>query len=175
MTSLPSQRWQHLIFAFTICLVIPSLHAKDWPRFRGPNGSGISDSAVPTEFGKDSQMKWSLELPGRGVSSPIVVGNKVLVTCYSGYGMGGDETGKVEDLQRHLVCVDRNSGETLWTVTEPAALPEDPYSGAGVPAHGYASHTPTSDGERVFAFFGKSGVFAYDLDGNILDTYSVPR
>jgi len=141
---------------------------EDWLRFRGPNGSGVSESAAPVEFGENQNMKWQLELPGRGVSSPIVVNDKVFVTCYSGYGMGDDEEGKIEDLKRHLVCVDRSTGETLWTATEPAAQPEDPYTGMGVPSHGYASHTPTSDGERVFAFFGKSGVFAYDMEGNKL-------
>ena len=113
-------------------------------------------------------MKWKLELPGRGVSSPIIVGDKVFVTCYSGYGMGGDEEGKLEDLKRHLVCINRADGKTAWTATEDAVMPEDPYSGMGVPSHGYASHTPTSDGERVYAFYGKSGVFAYDMDGKKL-------
>lgn len=141
--------------------------AEDWLRFRGPNGSGISKTAVPTEFGKDSKMKWQAELPGRGVSSPIIVGEKVFVTCYSGYGMG-DRGGELKDLKRHLVCFDREDGTVKWTATEAASMPEDPYSGMGVPSHGYASHTPTSDGERVYAFFGKSGVFAYDLDGNKL-------
>ncbi len=145
-----------------------SANAEDWPRFRGPNGSGVSTSSIPTEFGKESNMKWNIELPGRGVSSPIVVGDKVFVTCYSGYGMGGDDDGELEDLKRHLVCISRKDGKTLWTATEDAAMPEDPWSGMGVPSHGYASHTPTSDGERVYAFFGKSGVFAYDMDGKKL-------
>lgn len=153
-------------FLLTFSILPHAAHAEDWLRFRGPNGSGLSDSAVPVEFGQKQNMKWQLELPGRGVSSPIVVGDKVFVTCYSGYGMGGDEEGSLDDLERHLVCVDRSTGKTIWTATESAATPEDPYSGMGVPAHGYASHTPTSDGQRVYAFFGKSGVFAYDMDGN---------
>ena len=92
-------------------------------------------------------------------------GQRVFVTCYSGYGMG-DDAGQIEDLKRHLVCVDRDSGQVEWTKTVPASMPEDPYEPPGVTSHGYASHTPTSDGERVYAFFGKSGVFAFDLDGN---------
>jgi len=146
---------------------VVSATAEDWLRFRGPNGSGISKTAVPTAFGKETNMKWTTELPGRGVSSPIVVGDKVFVTCYSGYGMG-DPSGSVRDLKRHLVCLERKAGKVLWTATEAAAMPEDPYVGMGIPSHGYASHTPTSDGERVYAFFGKSGVFAYDLDGKKL-------
>jgi outer membrane protein assembly factor BamB len=138
----------------------------DWSRFRGPNGSGVADSGAPIKFGESENLKWKSDLPGRGCSSPIVVGDKVFVTCYSGYGTGGQDQ-KLEDLKRHLVCVDRNSGETVWTKTVAVKLPEDPFDG-NISSHGYASNTPVSDGKHVFAFFGKSGVHAYDLDGNEL-------
>ena len=62
----------------------------------------------------------------------------------------------------------QRNGEVLWSKSVDAAQPEDPYTGIGVTAHGYASHTPVCDGERVFAFFGKTGVIAFDLDGNEL-------
>jgi outer membrane protein assembly factor BamB len=97
----------------------------------------------------------------------------VFVTCYSGYGMDADDPGDMEDLQRHLVCVNRKDGEIPWSKEVPAAMPEDPYSGIGVPRHGYASQTPTSDGARVYAFFGKSGVVALDMEGNQLWKTSV--
>jgi outer membrane protein assembly factor BamB len=160
--------------AIAASLFVPAaVEAGDWTRFRGPNGSGISEETAPTEWGPEKNIKWAIDLPGRGVSSPIVVGDRVFVTCYSGYGMSRDDVGEIAELKRHLVCVDRNSGEVRWTQTVGAALPEDPYSGAGVPAHGYASHTPVSDGERVYVFFGKSGVFAFDLEGNRLWQASV--
>jgi hypothetical protein len=153
-------------------LVLSSLSecpAGDWSRFRGPNGSGVSpDTGVPLQWSETENLKWKTELPGRGVSCPIVVGDRVFVTCYSGYGMPGDSPGEMSDLKRHLVCVDRRTGEVAWTATVPAALPEDPYSPPGVTAHGYASHTPVSDGERIYAFFGKSGLYAYDLSGKEL-------
>lgn len=144
----------------------------DWLRFRGPNGTGIAQSDTPSQFGENENLKWKLKLPGRGVSSPIVVGDKVFVTCYSGYGMGNNE-GKIEDLKRHLVCVDRISGKTLWAKSVNATMPEDSYRPPGVTTHGYASHTPVSDGKSVFAFFGKSGVHAFDLEGNGLWSQSV--
>lgn len=153
-----------------VALSIPA--QADWTRFRGPNGTGIAKSTAPTEFSHDKNLKWKLELPGRGLSCPIVVGERVFVTCYSGYGMG-DGAGELDDLKRHLVCVDRKSGKTLWTKTVKAKLPEDPYRPPGVSTHGYASNTPVSDGKHVFAFFGKSGVYAYDLDGNELWNQSV--
>lgn len=144
--------------------------AGDWPRFRGPNGSGIAadEKAAPTKWSPTENLKWKIELPGPGVSSPIVVGDRVFVTCYSGYGVGRGGGGKMEDLKRHLVCVDRNKGTILWKADVAAVLPEDAYSGAGVPSHGYASHTPCSDGERVYVFFSKSGALAFDMNGKQL-------
>ena len=151
-------------------LLLSTVVNADWTRFRGPNGSGIATSGAPTEFGKDKNFKWKLELPGRGVSSPIVVGDKVFVTCYSGYGYEG---GNLEDLKRHLICADRKSGELLWKKMVNAKMPEDSWQGPGIPTHGYASNTPASDGTHVFAFFGKSGVYAYDLEGNEIWSQSV--
>ena len=138
--------------------------ASDWSRFRGPNGSGISSdtASTPVEWSPDRNVRWKTPLPGAGVSSPIVVGDLLFVTCYSGYGAN---FGKIEDLKRHLVCVDRSSGKILWDKSVDAVLPEDSYSGMGIPSHGYASHTPVSDGKHIYVFFGKSGVLAYDLEG----------
>lgn len=138
--------------------------AEDWNRFRGPNGTGITQDAAPLKWSDTEGVKWKAELPGAGVSSPIIVADRVFVTCYSGYGLTAG--GSMSDLKRHLVCVDRNSGKALWTKTVDAVLPEDPYTPPGVTSHGYASHTPVSDGKLVYAFFGKSGVYAFDMDGN---------
>ena len=147
----------------------------DWTRFRGPNGSGISEDkeSTPTSWSEKENLKWKVPLPGAGVSCPIVVGERVFVTCYSGYGMNQEEPGDVANLVRHLVCVDRGTGKILWQNEVPSTVPEDPFSGMGVPQHGYASHTPTSDGKSVFVFFGKSGVLAFDLDGKKLWEVSV--
>ena len=161
------------ILPFTLlCIAFASHSLADWPRFRGPNGTGIAESAAPTEFGEDKNLKWKLSLPGRGISSPIVAGDRVFVTCYSGYGMG-DGGGQIEDLKRHLICVDRESGAEIWKKTIDATMPEDPYRPPGVSTHGYASHTPVCDGKNVYAFFGKSGVHAFDLDGNEIWNQSV--
>ncbi len=166
-----------LRFAFvTILSVVASTccHA-DWLRFRGPNGSGVSQESNPTpsQWSPTENISWKTELPGAGVSSPIVVGDRVFVTCYSGYGLDRENPGEISNLKRHLVCVAASSGKILWQQTVDAVLPEDPFAGIGVTAHGYASHTPVSDGERVYAFFGKSGVHAYDLEGNPLWQASV--
>ena len=165
---------RHTVVLFTILSIVCCCSSSnaDWLRFRGPNGTGISETAVPTKFGPEKNLKWKLELPGKGVSSPVIVGDKVFITCYSGYGIERDK-GSIEDLKRHLLCIDRQSGKILWEKTVDSVPEEDPYTGAGVPAHGYASHTPVTDGERVFVFFGKSGVVAYDLAGQELWRQSV--
>jgi outer membrane protein assembly factor BamB len=151
--------------AFAVTDVIT---AADWARFRGPDGLGISsDTKVPVTWNESDNLKWKTELPGPGSSSPIIVGKRVLVTCYSGYGVDRSDPGEMEDLKRHLICIDRDTGKTLWSQAVPAELPEDPYRGF-IAEHGYASHTPVSDGERVFAFFGKSGVLAFDMEGKKL-------
>lgn len=70
-------------------------------------------------------------------------------------------------MKRHLVCADRQTGKILWTKIFDPELPEHTYSGEGS-YHGYAASTPVSDGERLFVFFGKSGVYCFDLDGKQL-------
>ena len=87
-------------------------------------------------------------MPGAGVSCPIIIGDKIFLTCYTGYGESRDNIGDQEDLKRQVVCVNREDGSIAWSKTVDAVLPEDKYSGMGVPEHGYASHTPVSDGEN---------------------------
>lgn len=141
----------------------------DWTRFRGPNGSGVSTDKQPTpvEWSAEKNLKWKVELPGAGVSCPIVVGDKIFVTCYSGYGVER-RAGDQKDLMRHLVCIDRKTSKIDWKKDIAPYLPEDAYSGMGVPEHGYASHTPVSDGKNVYCFFGKTGAMAFDMQGKEL-------
>lgn len=154
------------LFTLATC---SNVSAGDWPRFRGPSGTGVShEASVPTRWSAEANLAWKSPLPGPGASSPIIVGGKVFVTSYSGYGLSRDNPGNIEELVRHLTCFDLLTGKQLWQQDVGVTLPEDPYTGIGVTAHGYASHTPVSDGERVYAFFGKSGVHAFDLDGKKL-------
>ena len=147
--------------------------AADWARFRGPNGSGIDagERAVPPEW-SESDIKWTVALPGPGHSCPIVVGDHIFLTCWTGYGLDQENAGDQKDLRLHLVSIDRSNGNTVWTKTIEPVLPEEKYGGMFA-QHGYASHTPASDGEKIFAFFGKSGVVAFDMEGNELWRQSV--
>ncbi len=164
-----------VVTAACCVLTLTMSHAGDWARFRGPNGSGVSTDSdpLPMTFSETENLKWKVALPGAGVSCPIVVGDKVFVTCYSGYGMDRQNPGDMKDLKRHLVCIERATGKTIWEKTVEAVQPEDEFGGAGVPEHGYASHTPVSDGKNVYVFYGKSGVLAYTVDGEELWKASV--
>ncbi len=161
---------QTMLFPILLSVYGAVAVADDWPRFRGPNGSGIAvdSESLPNEWSPTRNVAWKTALPGPGASSPIIVGNKVLVTCYSGYGIDRENPGEIENLVRNLICIDLNTGAKLWQTDVPASLPEDPYDNSGVSSHGYASHTPVSDGINVYCFFGKGGVYAFDLDGNEL-------
>ena len=169
---LADKGWKQLLMAAGLGVFVSAADvvASDWARFRGPNGTGISPDPepLPVEFGADKNLKWKVALPGAGVSCPIVVGDRVFVTCYSGYGVSRQDAGEMQALKRHMVCLNRGDGKVVWERTIDAVLPEDEYSGMGVPEHGYASHTPVSDGKRVYAFFGKSGVYCWDMDGKEL-------
>ena len=133
--------------------------ASDWPQFRGVNGSGISPDTtpLPDQWSETKNLQWKVDLPGPGHSCPIVVGDKVFVTCWSGYGTSRTDAGSQEKLERHLVCVDRKSGKILWSKSVKASLPEDRYGGMFA-ENGYASHTPVSDGKRMSATAWAIGV-----------------
>lgn len=146
----------------------PWLHAADWPRFRGPLGLGTSaQTGLPLRWSSHEGIAWRAELPGAGTSSPVVVGRRVFVTCYSGYAQDASAPGDMNNLVRHLLALDLESGRVLWQHPFRPRLPEHVYQGEGA-YHGYASSTPVSDGDRLYVFFGKSGVFCYDLDGSLL-------
>ena len=123
----------------------------DWLQFRGVNSAGAStESKQPAASLK---IGWSADLPGRGLSAPIVVGNKVFVTAASG----------PEQATLHVFCFDAASGKKLWerqmratgrTMTQEKTC--------------VAAPTPCSDGKHVFAHYSSNDLFAFDLDGNLL-------
>ncbi len=138
--------------------------AGDWPRFRGPGGMGVSDEKeLPSHWDETKNLTWRIPLPGPGSSSPIVYGDRLFVTCYSGYGVENARA-HVNHLKRHLLCISPATGEVLWSKIVPSAAPEDPWRGY-IREHGYASSTPICDGKNVFVFFGKTGALAFDLKG----------
>lgn len=136
----------------------------DWARFRGPGGMGVSDArGLPLTWSKSEGITWKTPLPGAGASSPIVFGDRIYLTCYTGHLVPG-EGGSVDQLKRHLLAIKRSDGSILWSRAVPAKLPEE----ERIRDHGYAASTPAADAERVYVFFGKSGVFAFDHAGKEL-------
>jgi hypothetical protein len=173
-----------------------SLVAADWPAFRGSNGGVSDETNLPVKLSKDNVL-WKVKLPGAGTSSPITYGDKVYVSGYSGYGTtiskgmtggfggggfgkgkgkggkgGGDATGDQKKLVFHLTCFDRQDGKIIWQKNIQPKLPEVSFTGF-LREHGYASSTPATDGERIYVFFGKTGVLAFDMEGKQLWQTSV--
>jgi outer membrane protein assembly factor BamB len=140
--------------------------AEDWPQFRGHGGLAVAKEprTLPAVWSAEQNLLWKTRLPGPGSSSPIIVGDRIFITCYTGYGLDIHKPGDINDLTRHLLCLDRR-GKILWQRAVPAAQPERPFLLMHA-LHGYASSTPVADRRRVYVFFGKSGVFAYDWNGN---------
>ena len=143
--------------AACLLIVAAAATAEDWPQFRGPGGRAAGTSA-PQNWSNAKNLVWKTALPGGGSSSPIVQGDAIFVTCWS-EGSGGQ--GPI----RHLVKIDRNDGKVAWQRDIVAPGPDDPYAGY-LTEHGYASNTPLTDGEMVWAFLGKAGVVGFDMDGN---------
>jgi outer membrane protein assembly factor BamB len=94
-----------------------------------------------------------------------VFGDKIFLTCYSGYSVPGQPKGEIQDLRRHVVCLDRKSGEQLWIRDVPSRLPD---ATTIREEHGYATSTPVAEADRLYVFFGASGVFAFDHTGQQL-------
>ncbi len=146
---------------------VSGVFTDDWAQFRGTNSIGVAAGNYSLEWDATKNITWQIDLPGPGSSSPIIVDDHVFVTCYTGFAVDTDQPGEPQNLKRNLFCLDRATGGIVWERTVDSQHDEDSYSGF-ITEHGYASSTPASDGKRVFAFFGKSGVFAWDIEGNLL-------
>ncbi|MCI0458281.1 MAG: PQQ-binding-like beta-propeller repeat protein [Gemmataceae bacterium] len=155
-----------LLAAGALVCVLAST-GSDWPAFRGPTHDGTSsERGLPVKWSASENVVWKTKLPGPGTSSPIVWKDRLYLTCWTGHG-ARKGAGKIETMRRHLLCVDRTSGKILWDSPVAPKLPENDYTYQLI-QHGYTSSTPATDGERVYVFFGRTGVLAFDLDGKQL-------
>ncbi len=134
-------------------LLTGPLVAADWMQFRGPDGNGVSpDAQLPRTLDAQSVV-WTADLPGRGVSSPIVVRDRVLVTSTSG----------PRNAELRVLCFALSDGHLIWERQFWATgrtMTHEKISGA--------TPTPVSDGQHVFALFSSNDCAALDLDGNLL-------
>jgi outer membrane protein assembly factor BamB len=141
-----------LAASLTLALTLPAAGA-DWPQFKGPNATGVSaENDLPTEWGKDKGVKWKAALPARGVSSPVVVGDRVYVTCSSG----------AKDDRLHVLCFDAATGKQLWHRQLKAT--------GGTACHPktcMAAPTPAADETGVYALFATGDLAAFEPDGTL--------
>jgi outer membrane protein assembly factor BamB len=138
----------------------------DWPQFRGAGALGRSEAkGLPLTWSDERNVVWKAALPGPGASSPIVLGDRIFVTCFTGFATSSREPGELTNLKRHLLCLNLADGRILWDTPMPAEIPEQSHVREN---HGYASSTPVADSERIYTFYGKSGVFAFDHGGKQL-------
>jgi outer membrane protein assembly factor BamB len=150
------------IFTAAVVLGVLAVSASDWPRFRGPNGSGVNETAgLPTEFGPSKNLVWRTPLPN-GYSSPILVGDRIYLTGYEGEKRVTKKGYVVHDHEKLLTfALDRTTGKILWRREAPLERTET-LDVRNSPA----SPTPVSDGKNLFVFFGDYGLVSYGLDGN---------
>jgi outer membrane protein assembly factor BamB len=177
-----------------------------WPQFRGPGGAGVADQAsLPERWSTTENVVWVVDLPGRGWSSPIIVGDRVFVTTavspgsfkapstgiygndyaadLTKQGLSQEEvmkrvvardielTSETGELSYMVFALDRKTGKVLWKQEAHKGAP----FGGRHRKNTYASETPATDGERVYASFGGNvGIFAYTLDGNLVWKHTWP-
>ncbi len=147
-----------------------------WPAWRGPFANGMARTGAPTEFSDTKNIKWKIAIPGRGYSTPIIWGDRIFLTTAVPTGkkgptsdlktthpQGGTSAG--EEQRFIVMCLDRRTGRTVWEQTATTAVPHEGYHRA---YGSFASNSPVTDGQRVYAFFGSRGVYCYDLNGKLI-------
>lgn len=181
------------VYCLSACLAISapaaSTDAAHWPQWRGPFDNGVARTAAPVEWSATKNILWKAEIPGRGHSSPVIWGNRIFVTTAvpvegaaaapapapaepaGGPGGGGGRrggpgggTGVGIEHRFVVMALDRATGKVLWERTANTAKPHEGYH---FRYGSFASNSPITDGEHVYAFFGSRGLFVYDLDGKL--------
>ncbi len=154
---------------------------KNWPQWRGPNANGVAPYGnPPIEWSETKNIKWKIELPGKGHASPIIWDNRIFVlTAIETDKQVEPGAGKQTKAKRGFVpftmgtsnihkyvifAINRSDGQILWQHT---AREELPHEGIQKTAS-WASSSPVTDGEHVYAFFGSKGLFCYDMQGNLI-------
>ena len=149
----------------------------NWPHWRGPSHTGVANGNVPLTWSDTQNVKWKIEIPGRGFSTPVAWGNRLFLTTAiptgkkseqpppSGRGGAGGGAGAGEEHRLEVMAVDRATGKVLWQRTAATRIPHEGYHHL---YGSFASNAPATDGQRVYAFFGSRGLFVYDLNGKLL-------
>ena len=140
------------LFVFYLGGVL-ALPGADWPQFRGPNSDGVSaETSIPSALNTNKEIHWTADLPGEGLSSPIIIGERVFVTC----------SGGLKQQKLHILCFNANNGSKSWERQFWATGRTMCHEKTSV-----AAPTPASDGRYVVAMFSSGDVVCLDLDGNL--------
>ncbi len=175
-----STRWL-LALSLLVALAPSAVAQENWPQFRGAASLGVATNAdLPDTWSATENVAWKTDVPGRGWSSPVVWGEKIFLTTVVNLGeaeepkkglyFGGNRPKPPESEHKwEVVCLDLNDGHVLWEKTAHEGVPATPIH----LKNSYASETPVTDGERLYAYFGNVGVFCYDFDGKLLWQHDV--
>lgn len=148
----------------------------NWPQFRGPGSRGVADSATfPDRWSASENVAWKAEPPGRGWSSPVVWGERVFLTTVVNQGtseppkkglyFGGNRPEPSPATHEwKVLCLDLKSGKQLWDRTVHRTSPATPIH----LKNSYASETPVTDGQHVYAAFGNVGLFCFNFIGDLV-------
>lgn len=139
--------------AILVSLAAFALCGADWLQFRGENGNSLAKGEAPPLDWDDTNIKWKVEFDGRGVSSPIVVKNRIIVTSNLG----------VKQKRILVQAFGEGKGELLWRREFWATGRTSSH-----PTSANAAPTPASDGERIYAFYSSNDLICLDLDGNLV-------
>ncbi len=150
-----------------------------WPTWRGPNGTGTAAQGnPPLTWSESENIKWKVEIPGQGQSSPVIWGDRIFFQTAIDTGRAGQAErpaspqagnrrgggrGPTTVYRFDVICLDRATGKTLWQKTAAEAVPHEGHQQTG----SFASYSPITDGKHVWASFGSRGLHCYDLDGNL--------
>src|SRR5437016_2826553 len=165
------------LILFSLLIVPQPSHPQSWPQFRGPRAGVASGANLPEKWSATENVAWKTDIPGRGWSSPIVWGNRVFLTSVVNKGeteapkkglyFGGNrEQPPPSEHEWKLFCLDLHTGKVLWDQTAFHGQPKT----ARHLKNSYASETPVTDGERVYALFGNVGMYCFDLNGKSIWT-----
>ena len=155
------------IRAFAVAITLISLAgtavADNWAHWRGPTGNGVAPTAQPPIRWSDSEnVRWKVPIPGLGSGSPVVWGNQVFVTTAVPVQPNARANDRTE-LAFQLLCFDRNDGRLQWKQTATTATPHE----GTHDTNGFASASPCTDGQHIYAHFGSQGLYCYTMDGRL--------
>jgi outer membrane protein assembly factor BamB len=162
------------LLAFTFCLVLSAREQtadRYWPQWRGPHATGVSRNATPpVEWSEQKNIRWKIEIPGRGSATPVIWGDRVFVLSAVPVGVAAPSAhaplGRSPVAHKYVVmALDRKTGKVVW---ERVAKEETPHE-ASHPENGtWASASAATDGDHVIASFESRGYFAYDMNGKLI-------